>query len=194
MGLVLASKLAWLRRWSKYTIFLCGGSELTWFQCHDQNWLGFCLAVENNLFWVYVSNELGFCVWTSRSTWYSSGDRSGIDFSDGFEIGFVFVFGIGIDLDFYLVRNWLDPSAGVELELISVQGWNWFGCCVGGRNWLDFSVAMGLTCFLWDGRKRPVLESGSKFTWFFVSGHRNCLDTRVPIEIDLISVTGSKLA
>ena len=44
------------------------------------------------------------------------------------------------------------------------------------------------------GRKRLDLESTSKLAVFFVSGHRNRLDVRVGIKIDLISAMGSTFA
>ena len=73
----------------------------------------------------------------------------------------------------------------VEIDLISVWGRNltWLQCR--DRNWLDFCV---------DHRSWIVLVYGSKLTFFFVSAQRNRLDTRVGVEIYLVSVMGSKLA
>ena len=100
---------------------------------------------------------------------------------------------------------------------------NWLGCCIGDSNWLDISAGYrnwldlivgmkwiwflsgwskmtsfqcggsAFTWFLWSGRQRLVFSVRIEINWFFLLGHRNRLDTRVEIKIDLISVMGSKL-
>ena len=53
----------------------------------------------------------------------------------------------------------------------------WFRCL--DRNWLGFCVGV---------ENDMGLVSGSKLTWFFVSGHRNWLDFSDRVEINLIFV------
>ena len=51
-----------------------------------------------------------------------------------------------------------------------------------------------LICFLCRGRKPLGFCVSIENNWLIVSGHRNRLDTRLGIKIDLISVMGSKFA
>ena len=73
-----------------------------------------------------------------------------------------------------------------------MYGLNWFGCCVGCQNWLDFSAGDRHWLGFWVAVENELFL-GSRSIWVFVSGHRNRLDIRVGIEFDLISVIGSKL-
>ena len=58
---------------------------------------------------------------------------------------------------------------------------------------LLFSVEIGIDLFFMAVENYFFLVYGSKLTPFFVSGHRNRLDIRVGIEIDLVLVWVSKL-
>ena len=51
-----------------------------------------------------------------------------------------------------------------------------------------------LIWFLWSGRKRLVFSVWIEISWVFVSGHRNLLNIRAGIKIDLISVINLVLA
>ena len=61
---------------------------------------------------------------------------------------------------------------------------------MGGGNWLDFSVGVGIDLVLCGSPKWLVLGVCSETYSVFASGHRNQLDIRVGIEIDFISVMG----
>ena len=74
-------------------------------------------------------------------------------------MGFVFVMVVEIEL----ISVW-----GIERDLISVYGWNWFGRYVGGRKGL-------ITCMLTE----------NDLFWY---EHENWLDFCVVAQIDLISV------
>ena len=76
---------------------------------------------------------------------------------------------------------------GVELDLIWGQGWNWFGCCTGGRKQLDFSEGIGIDLlfvrrskipwldFCVRDRNRPIFSVGIEIDLFFVHGGQNLL-------------------
>ena len=85
----------------------------------NRHWFGFCFVAEMTWFKSQDQNYLSFGVGASKSTWYWIGDR-----------------------------NWLDFSDGIELDLISVLGWNWLGFRGGGRNRIVFCTRVEGHLFL----------------------------------------------
>ena len=59
----------------------------------------------------------------------------------------VFSVSMEIDLVFEMVEIDLIPVWGIEVELISVQGWRWFDCCVSGGIDLLLVCWPNITCF-----------------------------------------------
>ena len=193
-----AWKLTWFTcGWFKLTWFQCGGSNLTWFQCRDETDLVYVWVVDYWLrFWTRGANHL-LLVWAYKltSNWLA--------------------FCVG-------VSNWLDFSVGYQTWLDSSVRLNPFGCCVGYRRLLHFSVvgrrwfcfyeavendlfsasASKLTGFLC--RRiviQLILEWRSKLIWFrwwgrnwlgFYVRDRSWLGFRVEIELDCFFVRGSK--
>ena len=120
----------WGRKW----LGLESRSKLTWFLCRGhRNWPFSFAGVKIDILFVCGPKLLGFNVWI--------------------EIDLVFVrgplitcFSVSIELTRFVrvVEVVLISVKGVELGLIWGQGWNWFGCCAGGRKQLDFSEGIGI--------------------------------------------------
>ena len=148
-------------------------------------------GIEIDLFLVWVPKLTCF-VWGSKLTLFLCANRKLL----------VFGVSIGTDLVFY-GRNWLDslqvtiktnllaelkhqaPNSvwGIELDLISGWGWNWFGGCMGGRNWLVFSEHANWLEFCVGGPNwldfsvgdRTWLDSSVGWNWFGCVGCRKWL-------------------
>ena len=145
----------------KWNWFLCAGPRLTWFQCGGRS----CLLVF-------------FC---AGRKWLVC--NVGIDWL-GFLCGWSNLINFCMPTENRLVVVWASNLTSI---LCGGSKWTWFQC--GGsnstwfqrwdRNWLGFYVGIEDDLFL---------VSASKFTEFFVSRHQHCLEFRVGIEIDLISV------
>ena len=82
---------------------------------------------------------------------------------------------------------------GEHTRLDSSVGWNWFGCCVGCREWLHFSAVDRHCFFLCSGRKWLVFSVWIETKRCFVSGYRNRFDTRVGIKIFFTSSHGVEI-
>ena len=123
------------------------------------------------------------CGWP-KLTWFLNAGRSSL------------VFSVSMQIDLHFV--WV-----VQIDLISVWGSNltWFQCRM-KLNWLLCTLSKmtsfqcggsALIWFSWSGRKWLVFSARIQINWVIVSGHRNRLDIRVGIKIDLILAMGSKL-
>ena len=123
------------------------------------------------------------CGW-SKLTWFLNAGRKSLVFSVSMQIDLHFVWVLQID---------------------------WFQCGVSRLTWFQRRMkpiwllcglskmtscqcgGSALIWFLGSGRKRLVFSVRIEINWGFVAGHRNRLDIRVEIKINLISVMGSKL-
>ena len=143
---------------SKLTVFLCGGpnwlrfcvrAEITWFQYMDR--FGFCVRAENELRFLLGSSGLWFLYGWPKLTWFQCG-------------GWNFTWNQCRD-EVDLVVVWM-----VEIGMISVWG---------DRNWLDFSVEIGIDLvFVWRS-KMTCFSVWIEINSVFVSGHRTRLGIRV---------------
>ena len=164
---------------SKSTLFLCGGRKLPnfseWIKINfafvcgpkishfrvEVDWLSVCAAGRELLGFGMRAKKHLVLVWASKWTWYLCGYAKLIWFQCG----------------------------GWNLDLIPVQRINWFDCCVGGRNWLDFglvdrnwldfSVEIRIDLYFFAVESDLLIVSGTKWTSFFMSGHRTRFSIRV---------------
>ena len=150
-------------------------SKLTWFCVEDRNWLGFSVRTEIGVIFVRGSKLI-------------------LSLCEGRKI---LVLSVCTDIDLVFVMAEIDLISfwGIELDLISVRGLNWFGC-VGGRNWFVTCMlaenhlfsrwAWKLTWFLCGWSTLTWCQcGGSNLTWFQCRHQIDLVVVRV-VEIDLV--------
>ena len=169
---------------------LVSGSNLTWFCVGGhRNWLVSRVGIEadlasvmgSKLTWLLCggSKLTRFCVWVEND-WFSVWGSIDLVFAWVVEIDFLFF----MRAENYLLLVWaskltwfLYGRSKLTWVLYSWSKLTWFQCR--DRNWLVSFVAV---------ENDLILVPRSKLTRFFVSGHRNRLDIRMGIEMELISV------
>ena len=104
---------------------------------------------------------------------------------------------------FMVIRTDLTSEWGIEFDLISVEGWKWFGSCAGGRNWLATCMLAEIHLFLvWAWKLAcsliwwPIMtwfQSGrSNLTWFQCRDKNDLVVVWV-VDIDLVLEPGAKI-
>ena len=194
---VWAWKLASFWWWLELTWSQCGESNLTWFQCRDEINLVVVWVVEvdlrrNSLVFVWAWKPTCFCeggpnwpdlsVWNLILIWLRC--RDDVDLAAVWVVEVDLVIERRAKITCFLckhanllvfcmvVPNDLISAWGIKLDLIPVSvGRHGFGCCVGCRKWLHFSV-VDRHCFRFriEVDHDLFLASGLKLTGFLCRG------------------------
>ena len=175
-------------------LFLGWARESTWFCVGRLSWLDFCVGNRIWLDFSLVMKLISLLCGSSKLTWFLNAGQKSLVFS--------------VSMYAHTKNKWFS-----DLVTSILCGWpklTWFQ--FGGSNltgsqcrmklvWLCglsrmISFQRGGLASVWvycSGRKWLVFRVRFESNWVFVSGHRNRLDSRIGIEIDLISVMGSKI-
>ena len=174
----LAVEMTWFRVWIEFSFVFMSGWTKNWLVSRVRSKL-ILLQCWSKLPWFCVEgrNDLKDRNWLvlvrgSKWTLFLCAYQKLLVSSVRIEVDLFFVMVFEIDLI---------SARGIELHVISVYGWSWFGCCVGGRNPHVTCMMAANHLFLWRAlklKKKIVRQLRPKPNFVFIQNMRTMFTTK----------------